>query len=267
MEFLATGLRVLTTALLAILPIVAVVLFFQFVAIRRPLPNLRRAALGMAYVMLGLVILLEGLELSLFPLGTMMANQLTDPDFIGPVAEASADVDWRNYYWVYLFAAALGFATSIAEPAVIAVAAKVRDVSGGTISQWGLRLAVALGVAIGLLLGTLKLVMGIPLHHFLIPVYLILLVQTWLAPRSIIPVAYDSGGVTTSIITVPLVAALGLGLAHALPGRSPLLDGFGLVAFACVFPIMTVMGYAQLSVWLARYAERRAQRRADTRGE
>lgn len=263
MEFLATGLRVLTTALLAILPIVAVVLFFQFVAIRRPLPNLRRAALGMVYVMLGLVILLEGLELSLFPLGTMMANQLTDPDFIGPVAEASADVDWRNYYWVYLFAAALGFATSIAEPAVIAVAAKVRDVSGGTISQWGLRLAVALGVAIGLLLGTLKLVMGIPLHHFLIPVYLILLVQTWLAPRSIIPVAYDSGGVTTSIITVPLVAALGLGLANALPGRTPLLDGFGLVAFACLFPIMTVMGYAQLSVWLSR----RARRRADTRGE
>lgn len=263
MEFLATGLRVLTTALLAILPIVAVVLFFQFVAIRRPLPNLRRAALGMVYVMLGLVILLEGLELSLFPLGTMMANQLTDPDFIGPVAEVSADVDWRNYYWVYLFAAALGFATSIAEPAVIAVAAKVRDVSGGTISQWGLRLAVALGVAIGLLLGTLKLVMGIPLHHFLIPVYLILLVQTWLAPRSIIPVAYDSGGVTTSIITVPLVAALGLGLANALPGRTPLLDGFGLVAFACLFPIMTVMGYAQLSVWLSR----RARRRADTRGE
>lgn len=263
MEFLATGLRVLTTALLAILPIVAVVLFFQFVAIRRPLPNLRRAVLGMVYVMLGLVILLEGLELSLFPLGTMMANQLTDPDFIGPVAEASADVDWRNYYWVYLFAAALGFATSIAEPAVIAVAAKVRDVSGGTISQWGLRLAVALGVAIGLLLGTLKLVMGIPLHHFLIPVYLILLVQTWLAPRSIIPVAYDSGGVTTSIITVPLVAALGLGLANALPGRTPLLDGFGLVAFACLFPIMTVMGYAQLSVWLSR----RARRRADTRGE
>lgn len=263
MEFLATGLRVLTTALLAILPIVAVVLFFQFVAIRRPLPNLRRAALGMVYVMLGLVILLEGLELSLFPLGTMMANQLTDPDFIGPVAEVSADVDWRNYYWVYLFAAALGFATSIAEPAVIAVAAKVRDVSGGTISQWGLRLAVALGVAIGLLLGTLKLVMGIPLHHFLIPVYLILLVQTWLAPRSIIPVAYDSGGVTTSIITVPLVAALGLGLANALPGRTPLLDGFGLVAFACLFPIMTVMGYAQLSVWLSR----RARCRADTRGE
>lgn len=259
MDFLATGMEVLVSALLAILPIVAVVLFFQFVAIRRPLPNPRRAVLGLAYVTVGLVILLEGLELSLFPLGAMMADQLTDPAFVDPDAAAPIDVDWRNYYWVYLFAAALGFAASIAEPAVIAVAAKVRDVSGDTIGQWGLRLAVAFGVALGLLLGTLKLALGIPLHHFLMPAYLVLLLQTWLAPRSIIPVAYDSGGVTTSIITVPLVTALGLGLAGALPGRSPLLDGFGLVAFACLFPIMSVMGYAQLSVWFARRAERRSE--------
>ncbi|MDV3239584.1 MAG: DUF1538 domain-containing protein [Gammaproteobacteria bacterium] len=259
MDFLATGMEVLVSALLAILPIVAVVLFFQFVAIRRPLPNPRRAVLGLAYVTVGLVILLEGLELSLFPLGAMMADQLTDPAFVDPDAAEPIDVDWRNYYWVYLFAAALGFAASIAEPAVIAVAAKVRDVSGDTIGQWGLRLAVAFGVALGLLLGTLKLALGIPLHHFLMPAYLVLLLQTRLAPRSIIPVAYDSGGVTTSIITVPLVTALGLGLAGALPGRSPLLDGFGLVAFACLFPIMSVMGYAQLSVWFARRAERRSE--------
>src|SRR5690606_25215496 len=104
---------------------------------------------------------------------------------------------------------------------------------------------------------------GVPLHHFLMPVYLLLIVQTWFAPRSIIPVAYDSGGVTTSIITVPLVTALGLGLAGALPGRSALFDGFGLVAFACLFPIMSVMGYAQLSVWFARRAKRRAEAGAD----
>lgn len=263
MEFLVTGMRVLTTALLAILPIVAVVLFFQFVAIRRPLPNPRRALLGLLYITVGLVILLEGLELSLFPLGAMMAIQLTDTAFIGPHTAIAAGLDWRDYYWVYLFAAALGFASSIAEPAVIAVAAKVAEVSGGTISQWGLRLAVAIGVALGLLLGTVKLVLGIPLHHFLIPAYLLLLVQTQLAPRSIIPVAYDSGGVTTSIITVPLVTALGIGLAGALPGRSPLLDGFGLVAFVCLFPMMSVMGYAQLSAWFAR----RAQREPKARGE
>jgi len=263
MDFLATGMEVLVSALLAILPIVAVVLFFQFVAIRRPLPNPRRAVLGLAYVTVGLVILLEGLELSLFPLGAMMADQLTDPAFVDPDAAEPIDVDWRNYYWVYLFAAALGFAASIAEPAVIAVAAKVRDVSGDTIGQWGLRLAVAFGVALGLLLGTLKLALGIPLHHFLMPAYLVLLLQTRLAPRSIIPVAYDSGGVTTSIVTVPLVTALGLGLADALPGRSPLVDGFGLVAFACLFPIMAVMGYAQLGEWLAR----RTRHRSENRGE
>ena len=263
MDILITGMDVLTSAVLAILPIVAVVLFFQFVAIRRPLPNPRRAVLGLVYITVGLVILLEGLELSLFPLGAMMADQLTDPAFVEPGATEPLDVDWRDYYWVYLFAATLGFTASIAEPAVIAVAAKVRDVSGDTISQWGLRLAVAFGVALGLLLGTLKLVLGIPLHHFLMPVYLLLIVQTWFAPRSIIPVAYDSGGVTTSIITVPLVTALGLGLAGALPGRSVLLDGFGLVAFACLLPIMSVMGYAQLSVWFAGRAKRKAEAEGD----
>lgn len=263
MDFLITGAAVLTPALLSILPIVVVVLFFQFVAIGRPLPNLRRSVLGLAYMTVGLVILLHGLELSLFPLGAMMADQLTDPAFVTPGATAPADIDWRDYYWVYLFAAALGFAASIAEPAVITVAAKVRDVSGDTISQWGLRLAVAFGVGLGLLLGTVKVVLGIPLHHFLIPFYLLMLVQTWFAPRSIIPVAYDSGGVTTSIVTVPLVTAVGLGLANAIPGRSPLIDGFGLVAFACLFSIISVMGYAQLGEWLAR----RDRRGSASKGE
>jgi hypothetical protein len=262
-DVLTTAVRVLLVAVLDILPIIAVLAAFQWLAIRRPFPNLKRAALGFAYVMLGLVIFLQGLELALFPLGTLMAEQLTDPGFIFGAESPPLETDWKDYYWVYVFAAALGFASSIAEPAVIAVAMKVRDVSGGTISLWGLRLVVAFGVAIGLIIGTLKLVTGTPLHYFMIPAYLLLIAQTWLAPRSIIPVAYDSGGVTTSIVTVPLVTALGLGLANAIPGRSPLLDGFGLVAFACLFPIMTVMGYAQLSEWLAH----RARRRSESRGE
>lgn len=262
-EILATGMRVLLVAALDILPIIIVLVAFQWLAIRRPFPNLKRAALGFAYVVLGLVVFLQGLELALFPLGTLMAEQLTDASFIFGADTPPPDIDWKDYYWVYIFAAALGFASSIAEPAVIAVAMKVRDVSGGTISLWGLRLVVAFGVAIGLIIGTLKLVTGTPLHYFMIPAYLLLIAQTWLAPRSIIPVAYDSGGVTTSIVTVPLVTALGLGLANAIPGRSPLLDGFGLVAFACLFPIMTVMGYAQLSEWLAH----RARRRSESRGE
>ena len=262
-EFLTAGLRVLLVAVLDILPIIAVLLVFQWLVIRQPFRNLKRVALGFGYVVLGLVVFLQGLELALFPLGTMMANQLTDPAFIFGGAIPPAEIDWRDYYWVYLFAAALGFASSIAEPAVIAVAMKVRDVSGDTISLWGLRLVVATGVSIGLILGTLKLVTGTPLHYFMIPAYLLLIAQTWFAPRSIIPVAYDSGGVTTSIVTVPLVTALGLGLANALPGRSPLLDGFGLVAFACLFPIMTVMGYAQLSAWFAQRAKRRSHVKGD----
>lgn len=262
-DVLTTAGMVLLVAFLDITPIIAVLAVFQWLAIRRPFPNLKRTALGFGYVVLGLVIFLEGLELALFPLGTLMADQLTDAGFIFGAAGPPPEIDWKDYYWVYVFAASLGFASSIAEPAVIAVAMKVRDVSGGTISLWGLRLVVALGVAIGLIIGTLKLVTGIPLHYFMIPAYLLLIAQTWLAPRSIIPVAYDSGGVTTSIVTVPLVTALGLGLANAIPGRSALLDGFGLVAFACLFPIMTVMGYAQLSVWLAHRAQRKSAAKGD----
>ncbi|HEX7382141.1 MAG TPA: DUF1538 domain-containing protein [Nevskiaceae bacterium] len=245
-------LRALIDASLAIAPIVALVALFQFVVIRRPLPDWRRAVAGLACLVLGLAILLQGLEMSLFPLGDLMARQLTAPEFVGGSSATPGTAHWYDYYWVCLFAAALAFAASIAEPAVIAVAGKVHEVSGGAVSRWGLRLAVAVGVAIGLLLGAFKVILGVPLYWFLLPFYLLLLLQTRFAPRGIISIAYDSGGVTTSIITVPLVTALGLGLARALPGRDVLVDGFGLVAFACLFPIMSVMGYAQISVWLAR---------------
>jgi hypothetical protein len=138
---------------------------------------------------------------------------------------------------------------------LIAVALKASDVSGGAIHPWGLRIAVAIGVAVGIALGSFRIVTGAPLHWFIIAGYVVVIVQTYFAPRIIIPLAYDSGGVTTSTVTVPLVAALGLGLSEAVPGRSPLLDGFGLIAFASLFPIMSVMAYAQLS-------ERRARRKA-----
>jgi len=258
-ETLYTGLGTLLITALDVMPIVLVVLVFQLFVIRRPFPHWKRAAAGFGYIVVGLVVFLEGLDMALFPLGTMMADQLTAPSFIYGAGAVPDTVRWHDYLWVYVFAAAIGFASSIAEPAVIAVAMKVRDVSGGTINVLGLRLVVALGVALGLILGTLKLVTGTPLHYFMIPAYLLLIVQTWFAPRSIIPVAYDSGGVTTSIVTVPLVTALGLGLASTIPDRSPLLDGFGLVAFACLFPIMTVMGYAQLSQWRARQTQRRKE--------
>jgi hypothetical protein len=153
---------------------------------------------------------------------------------------------------VYVFAAALGFASTIAEPALIAVAVKANQVSGGTISVNGLRVAVAMGVAVGVAVGAFRIVTGTPLHWYIISGYVVVIVQTYYAPRRIIPLAYDSGGVTTSTVTVPLVAALGLGLAETIPGRSPILDGFGLIAFASLFPIIAVMAYAQIGAHRAR---------------
>ena len=142
----------------------------------------------------------------------------------------------------------------MAEPSLIAVAIKAQKVSGGAISTWGLRLAVAVGVASGIALGTYRIVTGTPLHYYIIAGYVVIIIQTMYAPKMIIALAYDSGGVTTSTVTVPLVAALGLGLASTVPGRSPLIDGFGLIAFASLFPMITVMGYAQIVHWRERRA-------------
>lgn len=235
-----------------VLPIAGIIFGFQFLVIRKPVPNLRRVLAGFVYVLLGLTLFLQGLEQALFPLGRVMAEQLTAPHFIYGADKFPDLVHWSDYYWVYLFAFAIGFSTTIAEPSLLAVALKAGEVSGGGISVWGLRVAVAIGVALGIALGTWRIVSGYPLHYFIIAGYIIVVIQTFFAPRMIVPLAYDSGGVTTSTVTVPLVAALGLGLAETIPGRSPLLDGFGLIAFASLFPIMTVMAYAQLSAWLAK---------------
>jgi len=201
-------------------------------------------------VIVGLALFLLGLEEALFPVGRLMAQQLTDHEFInaldGPAATA-----WQDYFWVYAFAFALGFSTTFAEPALIAVADKAEEISGGAIGARGLRVAVAIGVAVGLSIGAFRIIIGAPIQYFIITGYLFVVVQTMFAPKLIIALAYDSGGVTTSTVTVPLVAALGLGLSESIPGRSPLLDGFGLIAFACLFPIMSVMAYAQLSDWRA----------------
>lgn len=247
----------LLTTIWDVVPIAVIVLGFQVFVIRRSIPNLRQVLIGFIYVLLGLACFLEGLERALFPLGRLMAQQLTDPSFIHVGADLHNVVHWQDYYWVYLFAAAIGFATTIAEPALIAVAVKASEVSGGAITVRGLRVAVALGVAAGLALGTWRIVTGTPLHYYIMAGYALVIVQTLYAPRSIIALAYDSGGVTTSTVTVPLVAALGLGLASTVPGRSALLDGFGLIAFASVFPIMTVLGYAQISHWYSHRLEHR----------
>ncbi|MGA7799489.1 MAG: DUF1538 domain-containing protein [Gammaproteobacteria bacterium] len=241
-----------------VLPIAAILFGFQWFVIRQPVPNLRRVLIGFVYVVLGLALFLEGLEQALFPLGKLMARQLTDPAFIlHGAGQVLNHVNWLDYLWVYAFAAAIGFSTTIAEPSLIAVAIKARDVSGGAISVWGLRVAVAIGVAFGIALGAFRIITGTPLHYYIMAGYIVVIVQTVFAPRMIVPLAYDSGGVTTSTVTVPLVTALGLGLAGTVPGRSVLLDGFGLIAFASLFPIIAVMGYAQLSAWRGRRSRRR----------
>ncbi len=235
-----------------VLPIVGIIFGFQLLIIRRPIPNLGHVLVGFLYVLLGLSFFLVGLEEALFPLGEVMAKQLTNPAFIfDDAARVLEGVQWQDYLWVYAFAAAIGFSTTVAEPSLIAVAIKAHEVSGGVIGVWGLRIAVAIGVAVGIALGAYRIVTGTALHHYIIAAYVVVIIQTLFAPRMIIALAYDSGGVTTSTVTVPLVTALGLGLASTVPGRSPLLDGFGLIAFASVFPIMTVIGYAQITEWLA----------------
>ena len=219
-----------------VIPIFAVIFFFQFLIIKKRVVNLRRIAIGIIFVILGLYAFIIGLEMGLFPIGETMALQLTSQD---------------NLFYIYLFGFLIGFSTTMAEPALLAVAMKVEEISQQRIRQMILRLAVAFGVAIGIALGAYRIVEGDPIHYYIIVGYIIVIILTFMAPKYIIPIAYDSGGVTTSTVTVPLVAALGLGLATQIEGRSPLIDGFGLIAFASLFPMITVMGYGVISQYIA----------------
>lgn len=242
-DYIIDFLTVLFYTMRDVLPITLLIMFFQLVVLKQPIPHLKKVILGGIYVVLGLALFLMGLEKALFPVGKIMAAQLSDPAFVG-LAE-NGMVDWQSYYWIYIFAAMIGFSTTIAEPSLIAVAIKADEVSAGTINQWGLRITVAIGVAFALALGSFRIVTGTPLYVYILVGYIIVIVQTFFAPKTLIALAYDSGGVTTSTVTVPIVAALGLGLSNAVPGRNPAIDGFGLIAFASLFPIIAVLGYAQ----------------------
>ncbi len=243
--FIDLVLASLGETVLALAPIAGILGFFQVVVLRRPIAHLGRVLLGFALVVLGMALFLAGLGEALFPLGRHMAEQLTHADLIGDSGSAA----WTSYGWVYAFGAAIGFATTLAEPALLAVAIKAEEVSGGTISAWGLRVAVAVGVAVGIALGCFRIVTGTPLPAYIIAAYIVVALVSSRAPKAILALAFDTGGVTTSTVTVPVVAALGLGLASTIEGRSPLVDGFGLIAFACLFPILTVMLYAGLGQW------------------
>jgi len=244
-----------------VLPILAILIGFQLFVLRRKIPNLKPVAIGFVFVLFGLTFFLLGLEKALFPLGKLMAEQLTNPDFLG-LPDPTVKGHWLDYSWVYLFAFAIGSSTTIAEPSLLAVAIKAQQVSGGAIAATGLRIAVALGVAIGISIGTYRIVSGTPLTYYIIAGYIVVIIQTFYAPKIITALAYDSGGVTTSTVTVPLVAALGLGLSTQVPGSNPLLDGFGLIAFASLFPIMAVLGYAQIGEW-----RNRRQNKSQPQGE
>jgi hypothetical protein len=233
-----------------VLPVLGLLLFFQLVVLRRPLPRPGRILFGFVLVLAGMTCFLGGLDLALFPIGRTMALQLAQG------AHGGGEAAWTAYGWIYLFAFLVGFSTTIAEPSLIAVAHKAHEASRKAVSPWGLRIAVATGVAVGITLGVFRIVTGTPLYLYIMAGYAVVIVQAFFAPRMMIPLAYDSGGVTTSTVTVPLVAALGLGLASNVPGRSPVMDGFGLIAFASVFPIISVLGYAQLAQWIT---ERRSR--------
>lgn len=251
MESLTNLISTIIATISDVLPIALIIFGFQIFVLRRSIPNLKNIIIGFIFVILGLGFFLEGLEAALFPLGKLMATQLTDPSFIAAYNEDGI-LDWSDYQWVYWFAFAIGFSTTIAEPSLLAVALKANQVSGGSIGVWGLRISVAIGVALGISLGVYRIITGTPLYWYIMTGYVFVVIQTLFAPKLIIALAYDSGGVTTSTVTVPLVAALGLGLASTVPGRSPLLDGFGLIAFASLFPIMSVMAYAQITEWMAK---------------
>lgn len=214
-----------------VLPIILVILFFQYAVLKHPLTNPFRVTIGFTLVIFGLYAFVVGLKLGLFPIGQSMAAQL---------------IAFDNWLWVYLFAFSIGFATTMAEPALIAVGQQAEEAATGKIQGNVIRLLVALGVAIGITIGVHRIITGDSIHHYIIGGYLLVIVLTALAPRYIVALAFDLGGVTTSEVTVPLVTALGIGLASQIDGRNVLVDGFGLIAFASIFPIVTVMSYAIL---------------------
>jgi nitrogen regulatory protein PII len=211
-----------------VIPILAVILFFQYVILKKHIENLKEVLIGFGLVIIGLDAFVIGLEMGLFSLGETMALQLTQNDSV---------------FIIYAFAFAIGFSTTMAEPSLTAIARKAKEISDGKINDFVLRLFVALGVAMGISLGAFRIVNGGEIVYYIMAGYMFVIVLTFMAPKYIVPIAYDSGGVTTSTVTVPLVAALGLGLATNIEGRDPLIDGFGLIAFASLFPMLTVMAY------------------------
>lgn len=232
----------LSSSFINLVPILAVILIFQFFVIKQPLPNVGNLLIGTIFVVLGLTIFIQGLELALFPVGEAMAHAFARKGSV---------------VWLLLFAFCLGFGAAVAEPALIAVSNEAANIAGegqliAKTAQakasyaLGLRLTIAFSVGFAIMVSVLRIIRGWSLHYLIIGGYVTVLIMTWFAPKNIIGIAYDSGIVTVSTITIPLVTTLGIGLATAIRGRNPMIDGFGLIAFASLTPIVFVMIYGLL---------------------
>ncbi len=225
-----------------LLPIIVVIGFFQLAILQKPIPNLAEITLGIVFVVVGLTLFVKGLNMGLFPIGESMAYAFASKG---------------SLFWLLAFAFALGFGTTVAEPALIAVAGEAATVAavGNMIEDseasrasyaFGLRITVAVSVGIAIVIGVFRIIKGWPIQYLIIGGYIAVVIMTIFAPDEIIGIAYDSGGVTTSTITVPLVTALGVGLASSIKGRNPMIDGFGLIAFASLTPMIFVMAYGMV---------------------
>jgi hypothetical protein len=242
MESLKAIWTALFESLRDLLPIIIVIGFFQFAVLQQPIPNLGEIVIGIVFVVIGLTLFVQGLNMSLFPIGESMAYAFATKGSV---------------FWLLCFAFALGFGTTIAEPALIAVAreAAIIAANGNMIENseqslasyaQGLRITVAISVGVAIMVGVFRIIKGWPIQYLIVIGYSGVVIMTVFAPPEIIGIAYDSGGVTTSTITVPLVTALGVGLASSIKGRNPMVDGFGLIAFASLTPMIFVMGYGML---------------------
>jgi len=242
MKLLKSILTSLLDSLRDLLPIIVVIGFFQFAVLQQPIPNFGEIVLGVVFVVIGLTLFVQGLNMGLFPIGETMAFEFASKG---------------SLFWLLSFAFALGFGTTVAEPALIAVAGEAAKIAatGGMIEASeesmasyanGLRLTVALSVGFAIMIGVFRIIKGWPIQYLIVVGYTGVVIMTFFAPKEIIGIAYDSGGVTTSTITVPLVTALGVGLASSIKGRNPMVDGFGLIAFASLTPMIFVMAYGMV---------------------
>lgn len=242
MDFIKAFFASMLDSVKDLLPIIIVIAFFQGVVLQQPIPNFGDIIIGVLFVVIGLTLFVHGLNMGLFPVGESMAYSFASKG---------------SLFWLLVFSFSLGFGTTVAEPALIAVSAEAANVAAGgnmienteaSLSSYanGLRMTVAFSVGISLVVGVLRIIKGWPIQYLIIGGYIGVVIMTIFAPKEIIGIAYDSGGVTTSTITVPLVTALGVGLASSIKGRNPMTDGFGLIAFASLLPMIFVMGYGMV---------------------